>query len=97
MEACRRLWNTFDIQQQRTIYTTIREKQAAGRFVNENPYYAIYDNAYPPRQQQQPSEPTDWNGRALEKGVQYITAKYNGRWGLYSKEDVELFGLEVKN
>ena len=37
---------------QRAIYRTIRDKLAAGEFVSENPYYAIYDNAYPPRKRQ---------------------------------------------
>ena len=35
------------------------------------------------------------NGRALSQGVQYVTAKYNGKWGTYSMEDVEKFGLEI--
>ena len=51
--ACRRLWDSFDLEKQRTIYRTIRDKLAAGEFVSENPYYAIYDNAYPPRKKQQ--------------------------------------------
>jgi hypothetical protein len=49
IEVCRRLWGTFDLNTQRRIYRTIRDKLAAGKFVNENPYYAIFDNAYPPR------------------------------------------------
>jgi hypothetical protein len=53
MGACRRLWDSFDLEKQRAIYRTIRDKLAAGEFVSENPYYAIYDNAYPPRKKQQ--------------------------------------------
>ena len=49
MGACRRLWDSFDLEKQRAIYRTIRDKLAAGEFVSENPYYAIYDNAYPPK------------------------------------------------
>lgn len=52
MGACRRLWDSFDLEKQRAIYRTIRDKLAAGEFVSENPYYAIYDNAYPPRKRQ---------------------------------------------
>ena len=52
MAACRRLWDSFDLEKQRAIYRTIRDKLAAGEFVSENPYYAIYDNAYPPRKRQ---------------------------------------------
>ncbi len=53
MGACRRLWDSFDLEKQRAIYRTIRDKLAAGEFVSENPYYAIYDNAYTPRKKQQ--------------------------------------------
>ena len=41
-------------------------------------------------------KPENWNGRELDRNTRYVTAKYNGRWGLYTKEDVEIFGLEVK-
>ena len=53
MRACRQLWDSFDLEKQKTTYRTIHDKLAAGEFVSENPYYAIYDNAYPPRKKQQ--------------------------------------------
>ena len=61
----------------------------------KNPYFFVAE--FKIKSSEPIGEPTDMNGRALKKGVQYITAKYNGRWGLYSKDDVELFGLEVKS
>ena len=41
-------------------------------------------------------KPENWNGRELEKDVAYVTAKFNGKWGTYTQQDVELFNLEVK-
>jgi len=89
INACGKLWGGLALHRRKHIYDTIQALKAQGKYVNPNPLFAIKDN--------DTAEPTDWNGHVLEKGVQYITAKYNGRWGLYSKEDVELFGLEVKN
>jgi len=40
-----RLWNTYDLQQQRQIYRAIRERINAGKFVNYNPVLAITANA----------------------------------------------------
>ena len=39
-------------------------------------------------------QPDNWNGRELEKGRQYKTAKWNGKWGTYTVEDVENFGMK---
>ena len=43
--ACYNLWQTFSVEQQRTIYATIREKKKKGEFVDYNPYYAISNNS----------------------------------------------------
>ena len=39
------LWDTFTLEQQRTIYRSIRDKIQAGKFVNYNPVLAIKENA----------------------------------------------------
>ena len=52
-----------------------------------NPYFWIQDFDEP--------EPTNWNGRALRNGVQYVTARWKGKWGTYSMEDVKQFNLET--
>ena len=53
MAACRLIWEGYDTEKQRQIYATIKGKLQAGEFVNENPYFAIVDNAYTPRKQKQ--------------------------------------------
>ena len=42
-------------------------------------------------------KPENWNGRELDRNTRYVTAKFNGKWGTYTQQDVELFNLEVKS
>ena len=37
-------WNKYDLAQQRAIYSSIRDKIRAGKFVNYHPVLAIRDN-----------------------------------------------------
>lgn len=43
--ACERLWQGYEPGRQEAIYQKIAGKLARGEFVNENPYFAIEDNA----------------------------------------------------
>ena len=43
--ACERLWQGYGEAKQEAIYQRIVGKLARGEFVNENPYFAIEDNA----------------------------------------------------
>ena len=88
-----RLWSTFLPEEQQAIYQTISTKLQNGKFVHYNPMRAIYENK--PRRFPKP-EPMNWNGRALDPRRQYVTAKWNGRWGTYAVEDVQQFNMEVK-
>ena len=47
-----RLWDTYDLQQQREIFCSIRDKLRAGKFVNYNPVKAVQENAPKPKMQQ---------------------------------------------
>ena len=50
--ACERLWQGYGQARQEEIYSIIEGKMRRGEFVNENPYFAIEDNARQvPRQQ----------------------------------------------
>ena len=51
-EACAALWATFDLQQQRFIYRSIRDKLRAGKFVHYDPVKAVKENAPKQRPQQ---------------------------------------------
>ena len=47
--ACERLWQGYGEARQEEIYQRIEGKLARGEFVNENPYFAIEDNAKQPK------------------------------------------------
>ena len=88
INACGKLWGGLALHRRKHIYDTIQALKAQGKYVNPNPLFAIKDN--------DTAEPFNWNGRELEKDVAYVTAKFNGKWGTYTQQDVELFDLEVK-
>jgi hypothetical protein len=60
---------------------------------NPNPYFFIQDFPEP--------TPTNLNGtiqgEQLLNARQAKTAFYNGKWGLYSLEDIQLFNLKTIN
>lgn len=43
--ACERLWQGYEAARQERIYSVIKGKLERGEFVNQNPYFAIDDNA----------------------------------------------------
>ena len=94
IDACKRLWESFDIERQRYTYRTIRDKRRANMFVNENPYFAIEDNSH-----QSVAEPKDYNGsREFEQMVKtgtLVTANHNGKIGIYSETDAVAFKMSI--
>ena len=50
--ACERLWQSYEPGRQEAIYARIEGKIARGEFVNQNPYFAIEDNALEARRPQ---------------------------------------------
>ena len=50
--ACEQLWQSYGQARQEEIYFIIEGKLQRGEFVNENPYFAIEDNAKQRRRQQ---------------------------------------------
>ena len=51
--ACERLWGGYEAGRQEAIYERIAGKLSRGEFVNQNPYFAIEDNARECVQRQQ--------------------------------------------
>ena len=48
---CLRLWETFTLEQQRSIYRTIRDRKKESLFVDYNPLFAIRRFSQPPKPQ----------------------------------------------
>ena len=96
-ERCCSDWNEMDEAKRLRIYQKIQTKRQNGEYVNPNPCFALNDAIQEDEQQQakqKKPEPTNYNGKVLTPGVEYVTAKYNGKWGTYTAEDAELYGME---
>ena len=87
VNACGKIWSGLAFNRRKHIYETISSLKAQGKYVNPNPLFAIQDN--------DTAEPFNWNGHTLQPGRQYVTAKWQGKWGTYSIEDVGNFNLET--
>ena len=83
-------WNRFSLDEQREIYRAIRDKIRAGKFVNYHPVCALRDNA-PKRAV---VRPTNYRGKKLPN-VPVFSAKYNGAWGMYTRDDIVRFHMEL--
>lgn len=84
-------WNSFTLTEQRAIYTSIRNKIRAGKFVNYHPVIAIRDNA--PKKTQQ--GPVNYRGKSKLPQEPIFSAKYNGAWGMYTQADIDKYHMEL--
>ena len=87
INACGAIWRGLAFCRRKHIYETITNLKAQGKYVNPNPLFAITDN--------DTAEPINYNGRELDKETQYVTAKWQGKWGTYTIQDVQDFNLEI--
>ena len=92
-DAVKRYWDSLTPKQQNLVCKNIPQKVKDGKFVQYDPIRAIKENA---RTYQLP-EPTNYNGRSLKPGVQYVIARYKNAYGTYSLQDAKDFGMEVKS
>ena len=60
-----------------------------GAYKGRNPYFFILDF----KVRQTSGVPTDYNGKTLPKAPVF-SAKYNGKWGMYTQADIDKYGLE---
>ena len=89
-EGTRRFWNTLTEEQQRQVFTTISRKLKEDKFVQFDPIRAIKENA--PKKTFQ--GPTNYQGRKLP-AVPVFSAKWQGKWGMYTIEDIKKFNMEI--
>ncbi len=84
-------WNRLTLNEQRKLYLYLLYRKWRGLDVYGEPYYVIM-NCHP--------VPFNWNGTSrceeLIKEHKVLIAKYNGSWGYYTKDEIALYGLEVK-
>ena len=84
-------WDRLSLEEQRKLYLYLLYRKWRGLDIYGEPYYIIM-NCHP--------VPYDWNGSQrcaeliAERKVQI--AKHNGSYGWYTKDEIRLYGLEVK-
>ncbi len=84
-------WDRLSLDEQRKLYLYLLYRRWRGLDIYGEPYYIIM-NCHP--------VPYDWNGSQrcaeliAERKVQI--AKHNGSYGWYTKDEIRLYGLEVK-
>ena len=89
--AAKNEWDKCSAAKQKAIIHKLQS--APGEVVQPNPYFFIID--FP--------EPTPTNLNGTIQGAEMLNAKqaktafYNGKWGLYSLEDIQLFNLKTLN
>ena len=96
---CRRLWESFPIEQQRNIYRRINRKKREHRFVDFNPLFAIEKNATDP-----PEEPKFLSGQeqfdAMNEHIPLvqvdIPGRREGRYPICTRKEAERFGLTIR-
>ncbi len=90
-ELLGKTWDRLSLNEQRKLYLYILYRKWRGLDVYGEPYYVIM-NCHP--------VPFNWNGTArceeLIKEGKVLIAKYNGSWGFYTKDEITLYGLEIK-
>ena len=85
------VWSRPSLNEQRNLYHSPLYRKWRGLDVYGEPYYVIM-NCHP--------VPFNWNGTArceelIHEG-KVLIAKYNGSWGFYTKDEIALYGLEIK-
>ena len=85
VNACGKLWSEMAYHRRKYIYETIAGLKTRGEYVNPNPLFAIKDNDN--------AEPMNYRGKVSPAGVRVYSAKWNGKWGMYTREDIETYGL----
>ena len=88
--ATRREWDKRSLVAQKAMYNDVATQN--GLPSSRNPYFYVQDFREP--------EPYNWNGDRrigpMMRAGRLVSACYNGRWGMYSIEDVQDFGLQTR-
>ena len=90
-DATKRFWDTLTPAQQHQAYVRITQRAHEGGFLQYDPIRAIKENI----RRLQVVGPTNYNWRTLPNEPTE-TAFYNGKWGVYTLEDIKKFNLLTK-
>lgn len=84
-------WNRLTLKDQRKLYLYLLYRKWRGLDIFGEPYFII-KNCHP--------VPFNWNGQPgvneLMKQNKLVIAKYNGTFGMYTRDEAALYELEIK-
>ena len=84
LRECRMLWDAKTPTEQRLLLRAVKE----GKWSKPRLDWTISDYQVP--------EPTNYNGYSFPTGAQMVIAIYNGKGGIYTKADAELYNMTIK-
>ena len=84
LRECRMLWDAKTPTEQRLLLRAVKD----GKWSKPRLDWTISDYQVP--------EPTNYNGYSFPMGAQMVIAIYNGKGGIYTKADAELYGMTIK-
>ena len=84
LRECRMLWDAKTPTEQRLLLRAVKE----GKWSKPRLDWTISDYQVP--------EPTNYNGRSFPMGAQMVIAIHNGKGGIYTKADAELYNMTIK-
>ena len=87
-EAAREAWAQYPEKQEPIMKWLARH----GAYQGRNPYFFILDF----KVRGAVGEPTNYNGKALPKEPVF-SAKYKGKWGMYTQADIAKYGMETRH
>ena len=87
------LWNTLSLQQQRLLYSCLRDKIKNGKFVHFNPVLAIQENLRSAKQPQPQFLSGNEQDECRRQGIPMVQVKYGESFLICTKQTQEEFGL----
>ena len=88
--ACMNEWQAMSEAKRQAIFKMLKARADGvnSDYWKPNPLFLLRDFPEP--------QPTNYNGRSFPTGAQMVIAIYNGRGGVYTKADAELYNMTIK-
>ncbi len=88
--TCMNEWQEMSEAKRQAIFRMLKSRADGvnSDYWKPNPLFLLRDFPEP--------QPTNYNGRSFPTGAQMVIAIYNGRGGVYTKADAELYNMTIK-
>lgn len=94
---CCTLWDSLPPDKQCALHNNIRTRLQQGRYVSFNAYRAMQESLREIDRLRRPSKhPTNYNGARSLPSEPLVRAVYNGTGGIYTRQEAELFHMDIR-